>query len=100
MKWQNEGAVRTRQPQTLRPDFQNESDSLFAAVAAGQVAADIRVQLGRHVDEYRSEEELVPAHLKEGIAVRVTRLLDGFEFNPPFQIILLYEPWHGLDFRL
>ena len=73
---------------------------IFAAVAAAQVAADIRAQLGRHVDEYRSKDKLVFTPLKEGIAVRVTPLLDGFEFNPAFHIIQLYEPWHRVDFRL
>jgi hypothetical protein len=43
---------------------------------------------------------MIEGSFDEGITVRVTPALDGFEFNPAFHLIQLYEPWHRLDFRL
>jgi len=73
---------------------------IFAAVAASEVEADVRTQLGRPVDEYRSAGGAIQRDLRDGIVVKVTPLLEGFEFNPPFHYIQLFEPWHRVDFRL
>jgi hypothetical protein len=42
----------------------------------------------------------VKLHLPDKSVIKVTPQLDGFEFNPPYQLIEFRESWHRVDFRL
>src|SRR5262249_25130322 len=73
---------------------------LFGIRAADLVAADLRSLLGRQISEYRSENETVRLHVPEKTVVKAIPRLDGFDFNPPYQLIEFCEAWHRMDFRL
>jgi HEAT repeat protein len=74
---------------------------LFGIKAVDLVAADLRALLGQQISEYRSENETGRLGvLKKTVKVKVIPRLDGFDFNPPHQLIEFCEPWHRMDFRL
>src|SRR5262249_5714229 len=81
-------------------DWQTAHVYLFGKKAAELVAADARVLLGQQVNEYRRESEMVKLQMSDQTVIKAIPRLDGFEFNPPYQLVGFREAWHRMDFRL